>query len=109
MCKGREYLREKEIEHFHEDYRSLFGKKEIMVNLLHAVNHMKKSKAGEMFQQSRALVALPEGAGLVPSTIGLFIIVCNSSSRRSNATILTFIGTRHMYDTQAKIHTHKYK
>jgi hypothetical protein len=66
-----------------------------------------------MSQQLRALAALPEDAFLITSTIWLFTTVCDSSSRRSNATVLTFTGTRHRYDTQtymqAKVHIYKYK
>ena len=48
LYKGRGYIREKEIEqieHFHEESRILLGEEGLIVNLLHGINPIKKSRA----------------------------------------------------------------
>jgi hypothetical protein len=66
-----------------------------------------------MAQQLRALAALPEDPGSIPSPdIGQLIIICSSSSRVSNATSGLCSHCMHMVHRHASrqnIHTHKTK
>ena len=63
-----------------------------------------------MTQRLRLLVALPEALGWIPRTMQWFIMVCNSSSRESDALPWSLwelgIHVVHRYTCRQNSHTH---